>query len=124
MYPRAGYVGGLSLAVGGLVLAASLGDEPVAWAAYAVALVLGGLAFYQGEARVTPGPIVANVGVALAGGALVALVTVAALFVVVIEAPWDLALWQGGLRLWSDTVGIGFAFTTAFFIVGAVTSLR
>lgn len=124
MIPRWLYVATLGVAVGGLMFAASIGEGVVVWLAYAVAVGLGAVTFYQGEARVTRGPIVANVGIGLVLGVAVAVLLTAGLLIAVIEASWDLALWQGGLRVWSDTIGVGFAFTTAFFVVGTVASLR
>lgn len=124
MYPRWLYVSVLAAAVGALMFTAGLGQGLTEWFAYAAALGLGGVVFYQGEARVTRGPIVGNIVFALAGAAAIALLTAGGLLMIVIEAPWDLALWQGGLRVWSGTIGVAFAFVTAFFIVGASSSLR
>ena len=123
-YPRWAYVAVLSAAVGALMFAAGTGDRIVVWLSYVVAVGLGGVVFYQDEASVTPGPIVANVAVALVIGTGVALLAVAGLLIVVLGVPWDLALWRGSLRVWSAVVGVGFALTTAFFLVGAVASLQ
>lgn len=122
MYPRWLYVALLGAGVAALEFAAAFGGTWQSYAAYATALALGGVVFYQGEARVTDGPVFANAVVALFVGTAVSLLVAAGLLTAVLGAPFDLALWQAGITMFDAWLGVAFALVTTFFLVGLASA--
>lgn len=122
MYPRWLYVALLTASVAALEFAAAFGGTWQAYAAYATALALGGVVFYQGEARVTTGPVFANAVVALFAGTVASLLLAAGLRTYVLGAPFDFALWQAGVLMFDAWLGVGFAVVTTFFLVGLASA--
>lgn len=123
MYPRALYVGLLALAVASLQFAATFGGRWHARIALLAALVLGAVVFYQGEQRLVPGPIFANFAAGVGLGTVASVVFTGALLMWFLNAPWDLAMWQGALFVWDVAAGIDFALVTSFFVVGVIDAL-
>lgn len=123
MYPRWVYVGLLAAALGASQLAAAFGEPWQVYGAYATTLVLGVVVFYQSEARVTRGPVVASVLVALFAGTVASLLVAAGLVTYVLDAPLDFALWRVGLVMFDTWLAVGFALLGAFFLVGLLSAL-
>lgn len=124
MYPRWLYVGLLGLAVGALQFTASFGQSWQVTVAYGTAVALGGVVFFHGEKRVTPGPIFSNFTLAVVAGSVLQLLIVAGLLAWILGIPPDLALWNGGLLTWKHAIGIGFTLASAFFVIGVFASFR
>jgi hypothetical protein len=123
VYPRWSYVVLLGLALASVEFAAAYGPLWGSYAAYGIALALGVVVYYQGEARVTPGPIFANAIGAVSVGVVVSLVVGTAMHVFFLGAPWDFTLWRVALTLWPAWAGIGCAFVSAFFLTGLWAAL-
>lgn len=118
MIPRWLHVASLGVAMAALEFAASFGTTPQVWLAYAGALALGVVVYYQGEKAVTPEPVFANVAAAMVIGPLLSLVVATALLRYYLGMPVDFALWRVGIVMWSTWLGIAFAFICSFFVTG------
>lgn len=122
MYPRWAYVGLLAASVGSIQMAAAFGEPWQVSAAYATVLALGVVVFYQSEARVTNGPVVASIVLSLFAGTAASLIVAAGLLAYVLGAPPDFALWQVAILMFDTWLGVAFAFVGAFFSVGLVSA--
>lgn len=124
MYPRPVYAGLIALAIGSLQVAGAFGTRLHYYGAFLVAVVLGAVVFYQGEARVVSGPIISNLGIGVVLGNVAGVLLAGSLIIYILNVPWDLAMWRAGLLSWDVALGLDFALVTSFFLVGVADAMN
>lgn len=115
---------GIAVAVAGLELGSAFGTRPAVVTAYVLAALLGLVLIAQGERRSVTGSISSNTLVGFAAGTVVCILVTAGLLMVLVEFPWDLALWRALIFTWASWAGIGAIVVSAFFVGGLVTTVR
>lgn len=115
---RPAHRAGVAVGVGGTELAATFGGTRLQVVAYAAALLLGGLLYLQGDRRVVGGRVFPTLLLGFAAGTAVALGVGAGLLIWQLGAPWALALWRTGVRMWGSWAGVATAVVSAYFVVG------
>lgn len=124
MLTRWQHVGGLALASTGTVLASAFGGPRTVAVGYSLAVALGAVLYWQGDAYAAVGPISGNVLLGYLGGVVLSLVTATGLLVWYFGTPLDFATWQVGLLMWDSWAGVGVALLSGFFIAGLAAAVR
>lgn len=117
------HVGGLGLAFGATSVAASFGGDATVVVAYALAVILGGVVYVQGDRSATGATVTGNILVGYLLGIVLSLALATGLFVWFLGLPADFGAWQMGLRMWDSWAGIGAAALSGFFVAGLLAPL-
>lgn len=117
------HVAGLGLAIAGTAFAAAFGAGPAAPVAYALAVALGGILYFQGDRVAALGNLTGNILVGYLLGIVVSLAIATSLLVWLLNVPPDYATWQIGLMMWDSWAGIGAAVLSGFFVAGLLALL-
>lgn len=118
MLERWQHVGGLTLAIGGIIFAAAFGGDIALYVSYGIAGALGIVIYLQADRVTIEGNATGNILVGYLAGVILSLAVATGLIVWFLNVPVDAGAWQMGLMMWDSWAGIGAAVLTGFFLSG------